>query len=114
MNPPTPAPRSEGLPPAPRALPMIERHVAATGAETQVSTVLYEAVLEAVRFGPRDLPRSADQEWIQGAIAVPVQEAVQRAMRALCAELARVLEDAPDRLLDRLAFSHESADLGYE
>lgn len=112
MNLQPPAPRSEGPPPVPRTLQMIERNVAATGAEMQVSSVLYEAVLEAVRFGPRDLPRSSDQEWIRGAMAVPVQEAVQQTMRGLCAELVRVLENAPDRLLDRLASSHASADLG--
>jgi len=83
MNLQRPAPRSEGLPPVPRALPMIERHVAATGVETQISAVLYEAVLGAVRFGPRDLPHSADREWIRGAMAAPVQEVVRRAMQAL-------------------------------
>jgi hypothetical protein len=93
---------------------LIARHVANDYARDKVAAALYEAVVEGLEFGPRDLPLADDREWIRGAIAVPLQEASDAAIEVLVWSVRRVLERAPNDLLDRYARSHDLQELGIE
>jgi hypothetical protein len=93
---------------------LITRRVASEYARDKVVRALYEAALEGLEFGPRDLPRPADREWIRGAIAVPLQEAADKALEVLVWAVARALERAPDGLLGRYEQSHHLEELGVE
>lgn len=92
----------------------IARHVASEYARSRVAVALYEAVVEGLEFGPRDLPLAKDRDWIRGAIAVPLQEASDAALEVLAWSLARTLERAPDGLLERYEMSHHLAELGLD
>jgi len=76
-------------------------HVASDYARDRVARALYEAVLEGLALGPRDLRLAEDREWIHGAIAVPLQEATDAAIQVLVRSVSRTLAQAPDGLLDR-------------
>lgn len=93
---------------------LIARHIATGHARDLVARALYESVLDGLEFGPRDLPRPEDREWIRGAIALPLQEATDAALETLARSVGRALERAPDRLLERFERSHELAELGFE
>lgn len=93
---------------------LIARHVASDYARDKIVKALYEAVLEGLEFGPRDLPQTEDREWIRGNIAIPLQEAADAALQTLVWSLAHALENAPNRLLDRFERSHYLEDLGFE
>ena len=82
-------------------------------ARDRVAKALYEAVVEGLEFGPRDLARAEDREWIRGCIAVPLQEATDAALEVLAWSMSRALERAPDGLLDRYVESHHLEDLGF-
>lgn len=92
----------------------IARRLASEYARHKVAMALYETVLQGLEFGPRDLPRAEDREWIRGSIAVPLQEATDAALRVLVLSVSRTLERAPDGFIDRLERSHHLADLGIE
>ncbi|HEX5823451.1 MAG TPA: hypothetical protein VFY18_03235 [Candidatus Limnocylindrales bacterium] len=93
---------------------VIAGHVACDYARDKVARALYESVVEALEFGPRDLPRLEDREWIRGAIAIPLQEATDAALQVLTRSLTRTLARAPEGLLDRFERSNHLADLGIE
>ena len=93
---------------------LIARGVASEYARGKVATALYEAVLEGLEFGPRDLPLAEDREWIRGNIAVPLQEATDAALQALLVSVSRTLEQAPKDLLYRFERSHHLEDFGIE
>ena len=93
---------------------LIGRHVASEYARDKVARALYEAAIEGLEFGPRDLPKPEDREWIRGAIAVPLQEATDAALEVLAWAVARALERAPDGLLGRYEQSHHLEELGFE
>ena len=93
---------------------VIARHVASDYARDRVARALYEAVVEGLEFGPRDLPLADDREWIRGAIAVPLQEASDVAIEVLVRSLGRALERAPSDLLERYGRSHHLEELGIE
>jgi hypothetical protein len=93
---------------------LIAGHVASDYARDKVARALYEAVVEGLEFGPRDLPLADDREWIRGAIAVPLQAASDAAIEVLVWSVSRALERAPNDLLDRYARSHHLQDLGIE
>jgi hypothetical protein len=94
--------------------PPIERHIDTGYARDKVARALYEAIVDSVEFGPCDLPTVADRDWIRGAIAVPIQEATDVALRVLAWHLEQSLERAPNRLLERLEASHRGEELGRE
>jgi hypothetical protein len=93
---------------------LIARHVASEYARTKVISALYEAVIDGLDFGPRDLPQAEDREWLRGSIAVPLQEAADAALQVLVSSVGGALERAPNGLLDRYASSHHLEDLGFE
>jgi hypothetical protein len=93
---------------------VIARRVASEYARDKVATALYEAVLQGLEFGPRDLPRAEDRDWIRGNIAVSLQEATDAALRVLVASVSRTLEQAPADYLDRFQRSHHLEALGIE
>jgi hypothetical protein len=84
----------------------IERRIETEYARDRVAKALHEVVLDSVGFGPCDLPTRDDREWIRGAIAMPIQEATDAALRVLARRLTQALDRAPDGLLDRLDASH--------
>ena len=45
---------------------LIAHQVVTEFARDKVSKALYEAVLESLDFGPRDLPSPADRDWMRG------------------------------------------------
>jgi hypothetical protein len=93
---------------------LIARHVMSEGARDKVAKALYEAVIEGLEFGPRDLARAEDREWVRGSIAVPLLEAADAALEVLAWSMSRALERAPDGLLERYVGSHHLEDLGFE
>ena len=80
----------------------------------RVTEALYEVLNEGLSFGPRDLPRPGDREWIRGAMAVPLQNATDAALEALAVEMMLALERAPEALLDRIAESRRWQELGWD
>lgn len=92
----------------------LERHVATPHARDTVAKAMYEVAIEGLGYGPRDLPTSADREWIRGAIAMPIQEATELALHDLARRLDHALEGAPHGLPGRFALSHDGAEVGAE
>jgi hypothetical protein len=93
---------------------LITKRIATDHARDQVVRALYEAVIQGVEFGPRDLPHPADREWLRGAIAVPLQEAAEEALDALAWEVLALLERAPNGFIERYERSHHLNELGFE
>jgi len=93
---------------------LIARHVVSEAARDGVASALYEALVEGLEFGPRDLPLAEDRDWIRGVVAVPLQEATDAALEVLAWSVSRALERAPDGLLDRFERSHHLGYLGIE
>jgi hypothetical protein len=93
---------------------LIARRVASPYAHDKVATALFEAVVQGLEFGPRDLPLAEDREWIRGTIAVPIQEATDAALQALVVSVSRALERAQNDFLDRYEQSHHLQHLGIE
>jgi hypothetical protein len=101
------------VPSATRVL-SIERRVATAHSRDTITKALYDVVLDAIDFGPRDLPMREDRDWMRGAVAVPLQEATDVALHALIWNVAEALQRAPDRIRDRFDRSYEGEDLGWE
>jgi hypothetical protein len=97
-----------------RHLATMERLLSSANARTRIAETLIEVLEDGLTFGPGELPRSTDREWLRGAIAVPVQEASTTALRALAWEVTRAFEHAPDGLLARLERSRLWQELGWE
>lgn len=93
---------------------IIARHVATEYARDKVSKALYEAVVEGLEFGPRDLPLPEDRDWIRDHLASPLREATDAALEVLAWSVSRALERAPEGLLDRYERSHHLVDLGLD
>ena len=93
---------------------LIARHITSEYARDKVAKALYEAVVEGLEFGPRDLPQAEDRDWIRGAIAHPLHEASDAAVEVLAWSVSRALERAPNGLLDRYMRSHHLQELGIE
>src|SRR4029079_10086813 len=93
---------------------LIARHVVSDHARDRVLKALYEAVVDGLEFGPRDLARTDDREWIRGSLAIPLQEATDAALEVLAWSVSRALERAPDDLRDLFVASHHLAELGIE
>ena len=102
-----------GTPPPVRRR-LIAQHLASDHARERVATALYDAVVQGLEFGPRDLPRAEDQEWIRANMAIPLQDATDAALRTLVRSVSETLEQAPDGLLHRFEQSHYLEDLGIE
>jgi hypothetical protein len=92
----------------------IARRVASPYAHDKVAAALFEAVVQGLEFGPRDLPLAEDREWIHGIVAVPLQHATDAALQALVSSVRQALERAPNDFLDRYEGSHHLQDLGIE
>ena len=92
----------------------IARRVASPYAHDKVATALFEAVVQGLEFGPRDLPLAEDREWIRGIVAVPLHQATNAALQALVSSVSTALERAPNHFLDRYEQSHHLQDLGIE
>ena len=93
---------------------VIARQIVSEHARDRVAKALYEAVVDGLEFGPRDLARADDREWIRGSLAIPLQEATDAALEVLAWSVSRALERAPDDLRDRFVASHHLAELGIE
>ena len=92
----------------------IARSLTTDYARDKIAGALYEAVLQGLEFGPRDLPNAEDREWNRGHIAVPLHEATDAALKVLVLSVTRTLEQAPNHLLDRFEQSHHLESLGME
>lgn len=90
------------------------RSVASVHSRDAVTKALYEALLDGLDFGPRDLPRAEDRDWLRGAVAVPLQEATDAALQSLIWNVAEALGSAPAGIRERLDRSHEGEELGWE
>ena len=101
-------------PPNPDRGRRVAQRIVCDHARDKVAQALYESIVDGLEFGPRDLPRASDREWVRGAIAMPLQEATTIALDALVRSIAQTLDRAPDGLLDRFEASHHLADLGFE
>jgi hypothetical protein len=106
-------PTSRGIPPvavADKSLSgVLAGRLDAIGGDATVQRLLHGLAMDMVGpFEPLDLP-AADYEWIEGAIADAVQAAGDQATRALVAEFADRLKEAPQTLiadLDRARARH--------
>jgi hypothetical protein len=98
-----------------RPLPtVVARHITTTYARDTVAKAFYEVILDGVDYGPRDLPTSADREWIRGAIAMPIQEATELALNDLARRLGHALERAPRGMFTRDEASRAGQEVGSE
>jgi hypothetical protein len=97
-----------------RTLTTVERLLSTAYARARISEAVYDVVTDGMSFGPCDLPRADDREWLRGALAMPIQEASDAALRSLAWEVTQALEHAPNGLLDRLEHSHRWQELGWE
>lgn len=93
---------------------LIARRVVTEFARDKVAQALYEAVLEGLEFGPRDLPLQEDRDWVRGAISIALQDATDAALEGLSWSVCRALEQAPGGLLDRFERSHHLEQLGLD
>ena len=93
---------------------LLARRVVTEYARDRIAQALYEAVLEGLEFGPRELPLQEDRDWIRGAIAGALQDATDGALEGLSWSVSRALEQAPGGLLDRFERSHDLEQLGWE
>ena len=93
---------------------LIARRVVTEYARDRIAQALYEAVLEGLEFGPRELPVQEDRDWVRGAIAVALQDATDAALEGLSWSVSRALERAPGGLLDRYERNHHLGQLGLE
>ena len=88
---------------------MLAGRLDAIGGDASVQRLLHGLAMDMVGpFERLDLP-AADYEWIKGAIADAVQAAGDQATRALVAEFADRLKEAPQTLiadLDRARVRH--------
>jgi len=92
----------------------VERQINTEYARDNVAHALYEVLVEGMEFGPCELPAVEDREWIRGAMALPVQEATEAALRSLCHGMTRAMQRAPAGLLERFERSHRWQALGCE
>jgi hypothetical protein len=79
-----------------------------------VAKALYDVLWDGIDFGPCELPRPEDREWMRGAIAIPIQEATDIALQGLAWQIAVAFEHAPRGILERFDRSHAGQDLGWE
>jgi len=93
---------------------LIAGRVSTEYARDRIVKALYEAAVEGLEFGPRDLPLPNDREWIRGAMAIPLQEAADAAVQVLAWSVGRALENAPNGLLERFERSHHLVELGVD
>jgi hypothetical protein len=93
---------------------VVARHIASEYARDNVMKALYEAVVDGLEFGPRDLPLADDREWIRGSLAVPLHDATDAALQVLIWSVSGALERAPNGLLERFERSHYSEELSVE
>jgi len=93
---------------------LIAHQVVTEFARDKVSKALYEAVLESLDFGPRDLPSPADRDWMRGAMATPLRDATDAALEVLSWSVGRTLEQAPAGLMDRFERSHSIEQLAVD
>jgi hypothetical protein len=100
--------------PTPSRIRIIERRVATAHNRDVVTKALYDVLIDAIDFGPRDLPLTEDREWMRGAVAVPLQEATEMALQSLAWHIALAFDRAPARIGDRFERSHEGEELGWE
>ena len=91
----------------------IERQIATDYGRDRIAKALYEVIHDRLPVGPRDLPTTADREWIRSALARPIQETTEVTLRVLAWRLAQALDRAPDGLLTRLDASPRWAELGW-
>jgi hypothetical protein len=95
-------------------LHIIERHVATPYARAAVSKALYDVLLEAIDFGPRELPSAADRETLRVAVTGALQETTDVALRALVWRVALALDHAPPDVRDRFDRSHDGEEYGLD
>jgi hypothetical protein len=93
---------------------IVERQIHTEFARDAVAKALYAVIAEGMAFGPRDLPTPEDREWIRGAIAMPIQDAMEIALRVLAWRLSQSLDRAPAELRERFESSHRWTELGWE
>ena len=92
----------------------IERHVSTPYARAMVSKALYDVLLEAIEFGPRELPSPADREALRIAAAGALQEATDMAIRALVWRVTLAIDHAPPEVRERFDRSHDGEELGLD
>ncbi len=96
-----------------RRAAILHRRIATDRARHALALALFEAVVDGIEFGPRDLAGATAREWLRGAVAIPIQETADVALDALVWRLADLLGRAPTGLSERFASSHEGEELGW-
>ncbi len=92
----------------------IERQIATEFGRDRLAKALYEVIHAGLELGPRDLPTASDREWIRGAMAIPIQETTEVALRVLAWRLAQALDRAPEELAARVHASHRWVELAWD
>jgi hypothetical protein len=92
----------------------VRRHVVTDAARDRVARALYEAVVEGLEFGPRDVASADDREWIRGALAIALGETAEVALDVIAWRIATAFDDAPSDLGRRYDLSHAWEELGWE
>lgn len=95
-------------------LETVTRLIDSAWARARVAEALYDVVVRGMEFGPCDLPRQSDRDWLRGAMAMPLQDATDAALQSLAWEMSLALAHAPEDLLERLDHSRRWQELGWE
>ena len=98
----------------PERLQTLRRHIRTEAARDCVARALYEALVDGLDFGPRDVPTADDREWLRGALSVALHETADAALELIAWRMSQALDIAPNALGERYDRSHEWQDLGWE
>jgi hypothetical protein len=101
-------------PPAHVLIEQVERRIATVHNRDTLMHALWEVLRDAIDFGPRELPTADEREWLRGAVALPIHEASEVAMRALVWHMAEVIDRAPSGVRGTFDRSHVGQELGRE
>ena len=80
----------------------IEHLVATDLARARLARAAFDAVIDGLDLGPIAIRTTADREWVQVAIAGPIQRAADEALRHLVEDLIEALRPADPDVVARL------------
>ena len=80
----------------------IEHLVATDLARARLARAAFDAVLDGLDLGPIAIRTTADREWVQVAIAGPIQRAADEALRQLVDDLIEVLRPGDPEVVARM------------
>jgi hypothetical protein len=80
----------------------IEHLVATDLARARLARAAFDAVIDGLDLGPTAIRTAADRQWVQLAIAGPIQRAADEALRHLVEDLIETLRPADPEVVARM------------